>query len=147
MDYRTATLEDAEAIGSLWTACGLGNGAADAIEIAERLRNDDGFFIVGTRNDGGIVASAMGCYDNHRGWVKRVAVSPQAQGQGAGTELVAELERRFRTAGITELRLAVFRDNASAGQFWETKGYEELTNVRYFVKSLKPYVAIGRRTR
>lgn len=137
MEYRSATGTDSGSIRALWAACGLSHGdEADQKEIAERLTNDDGFFIVGSDAAGAIVSSAMGCYDYHRGWVKRVAVAPALHGTGEGSRLIAELERRFRTAGITELRLAVFQENERAGAFWAAQGYEELTNIRYFTKSL-----------
>lgn len=135
--YRAANSSDTDAICALWAASGVSHGSdADRQDIGERLKNDDGFFIVGIDDEGTILSSAMGCYDNHRGMVKRVAVAPEIQGTGEGTRLVEELERRFVAAGITELRLAVFRENERAGAFWESKGYEELTNIRYFVKSL-----------
>ena len=137
--YRTAIEGDTDAICALWVGCGLGRGDdADRQDISERLTSDDGFFIVGIDDDGALLSSAMGCYDNHRGMVKRVAVAPQIQGTGEGTRLIEELEERFATAGITELRLAVFQENERAGEFWESHGYEELTNIRYFVKSLNP---------
>ena len=137
MEYRSATATDAGSIRALWAACGLSHGdESDQREIAERLTNDDGFFIVGNNAAGDIVSSAMGCYDNHRGWVKRVAVAPTLHGTGEGGRLIEELERRFKDAGVTELRLAVFQENERAGAFWAAQGYEELTNIRYFTKSL-----------
>ena len=109
MNYRAATTEDSAAICELWATCGLGHGDdTDHDELVERLTSDDGFFIVGTDTDGRIVSSAMGCYDDHRGWMKRVVVAPAHQGTGEGSRLIAELERRFLAAGITQLRLAVF---------------------------------------
>jgi len=78
----------------------------------------------------------MGCYDNHRGWVKRFAVHPELQRSGEGTRMLDELEGRFRVAGITKLRLSVWSGNETGGAFWESKGFEELTDIRYFVKEL-----------
>jgi len=138
LTFRRAAPADVDAIIEMWDGSGLGAGVeADRIEALERLREDDGFFIVGVDDLGAVRSSAMGCYDNHRGWVKRVVVDPDFRRTGEGNRLIIELERRFRDAGITKLRMAVWRQNESAGAFWEAQGYEELVDIRYFTKSLE----------
>lgn len=83
-----------------------------------------------------MVAVAMGCYDGHRGWMKRVAIDPSVQGNRLGRELVAEVERRFLEAGVTQLRLAVWGDNDGARNFWREIDYVELPDIHYFTKKL-----------
>jgi len=127
VEFRTASRDDIPRIIELWDVCGLASGVEqDTREIEERLREPDGM----------LVASAMGCYDNHRGWVKRVAISPQQRGKGLGRMVVDELERRFLAAGISKLRLAVWDDNESALEFWNRMQYIELPEIRYFTKDL-----------
>lgn len=135
--FRSATASDSESICALWAVCGLGGGSDhDASEIATRLNNDDGFFVVGETNDGRVVAVAMGCHDDHRGWMKRVAVDPAQRAMGLGRKLVEEVERRFLHAGVTKLRLAVWQDNEVALSFWNDLDYEELPEIKYFTKDL-----------
>lgn len=110
----------------------------DRAEITERLREDDGFFVVGLADDGSLRSSVMGCYDNHRGWIKRMVVDPALRRSGEGRQLVAELEQRFLAAGITKMRLAVIEENETAGHFWESLGYGEMKNIRYFTKTIDP---------
>jgi len=136
VEFRTASRDDIPRIIELWDVCGLASGVEqDTREIEERLREPDGFFVLG-EIDGMLVASAMGCYDNHRGWVKRVAISPEQRGKGLGRMVVDELERRFLAAGISKLRLAVWDDNESALEFWNRMQYVELPEIRYFTKDL-----------
>lgn len=135
--YRNAAASDLEALLTLWAACGVGGGAeVDRAEISERLREDDGFFVVGVGNDGILRSSVMGCYDNHRGWIKRMVVDPGLRRSGEGRRLVVELEQRFLAAGITKMRLAVIEENETAGHFWESLGYGEMENIRYFTKTI-----------
>jgi ribosomal protein S18 acetylase RimI-like enzyme len=136
--FRSATAADVDAICDLWEAAKLGGGqSADAREIEERLLSPDELFVVGERMEGsGLAAVAMGCYDNHRGWLKRVAVHPIEQGGGLGRRLIDELENRFRAAGITKLRLAVWDHNEVGVTFWRELGYTELPDIRYFTKDL-----------
>ncbi len=136
MRYRVATSADVDAIMELWAACGLGSGAAvDRTEITTRLASEDDFFVLGHDGDD-LVAAVMGCYDGHRGWVKRVAIEPTRRRDGLGRELVSELERRFLAAGISKLRLAVWRENDGALAFWEALDYVELPDIHYFTKDL-----------
>lgn len=136
LTFRAVTPDDIEFVVDLWDRCGLGGGAdVDRAEIRDRLRNDDGFFVLG-EIDGRPVASAMGCYDDHRGWVKRVAIDPALQRRGLGRRLVDELERRFLDAGITKLRLAVWDHNGDGLEFWRELAYVELTDIHYFSKDL-----------
>lgn len=136
--FRSASVADTAAICDLWAAARLSGGRdIDRAEIAERLRNDDGFFVVGvTPEIDGLVAVGMGCYDDHRGWMKRVAIHPSQRGKGLGRQLVEEVENRFRAAGVTKIRLAVWNDNDEALSFWVGLDYEELPDIRYFTKEL-----------
>ena len=140
LTFRTATLSDIEQIGRLWNTAGLGgDDEYNRHEMTVRLAEDDGFFIVGVDADdpGTIRAVAMGCNDNHRGWVKRVAVDPEIRGAGVGRALIAELERRFLAGGVDQLRLGVYDDNKTALAFWESLDYTELPEIHYFTKDLR----------
>lgn len=136
MEVRTAQRGDIEAVAALWARAGVaGSEEEAAAEVAERLQRDEDLFVVGVE-DGRIVASVMGCYDGHRGWLKRVAVEPSRQGRGIGRVLVDEAERRFAARGVTKLRLAVWGENAPALAFWREMGYELQAQVRYHAKDL-----------
>ncbi|MFT7476573.1 MAG: ribosomal protein S18 acetylase RimI-like enzyme [Verrucomicrobiales bacterium] len=136
--FRSATAADVDAICDLWEASGLGGGrSVHEHEIQERLLAEDDLFVVGERmNRDALTAVAMGCYDNHRGWLKRVAIHPSEQGSGLGRRLIVELESRFLAAGITKLRLAVWDHNDGGAAFWRELGYTELPEIRYFTKDL-----------
>ncbi len=135
--FRSATVSDTNAICDLWAAAGLGGGRdIDEAEIRERLKNDDGFFVVGEATHDQIVAVAMGCYDGHRGWMKRVGIHPSQRGRGIGRQLVEVVERRFLDAGVSKLRLAVWDENDAALSFWRELDYVELSEIRYFTKEL-----------
>ena len=140
LTFRTANTDDIDEISRLWNIAGLGgDDAYNSHEIAVRLREDDGLFIVGFDPDSPDVlrAVAMGCNDNHRGWLKRVAVDPALRGAGVGRALIDELEKRFVAAGIEQLRLSVYEDNETALSFWESMDFVELPEIRYFTKDLR----------
>jgi ribosomal protein S18 acetylase RimI-like enzyme len=73
--------------------------------------------------DGRLVATAMGGWDGHRGWLYQVAVLPDARGRGHGRAIVAAVEERLRARGCPKLNLQVMASNPAAVGFWRRLGY------------------------
>ncbi|MGY4319045.1 ribosomal protein S18 acetylase RimI-like enzyme [Bradyrhizobium sp. JR3.5] len=120
---------DVAAVVALWQACGLTRPWNDpAADIALARRGPSSAVLVG-RNAGAIVATAMVGHDGHRGWVYYVAVDPNLQGKGLGRTIMAAAEDWLRNAGVPKLQLLVRRENAKAGAFYQSLGYEESTSV------------------
>ncbi|MCC8941626.1 GNAT family acetyltransferase [Bradyrhizobium sp. Arg68] len=114
---------------ALWQACGLTRPWNDpAADIALARRGPGSAVLVG-RDGNAIVATAMVGHDGHRGWVYYVAVAPDRQGQGFGRTMMAAAEDWLRQAGVPKLQLLVRRENAKAGAFYQSLGYEESTSV------------------
>jgi len=70
-----------------------------------------------------IVATAMGGYDGHRGWVYYVAVAPAYRRQGIAGNLMEALERQMAALGCPKLNLQVRADNEEAVNFYRKLGY------------------------
>ncbi len=73
--------------------------------------------------DGRLVATAMGGWDGHRGWLYQVAVAPDARGRGHGRAIVEAVEARLRDQGCAKLNLQVLASNPAAVGFWRKLGY------------------------
>jgi ribosomal protein S18 acetylase RimI-like enzyme len=73
--------------------------------------------------DGRLVATAMGGWDGHRGWLYQVAVAPDARGRGHGRAIVEAVEARLRALGCPKLNLQVRSSNPAAVGFWRRLGY------------------------
>jgi len=73
--------------------------------------------------DGKLVATAMGGWDGHRGWLYQVAVAPDARGCGYGRAIVEAVESRLRALGCPKLNLQVLASNPAAVGFWRRLGY------------------------
>lgn len=57
-------------------------------------------------------------------YVPELAVHPDEQGEGAGSELLAWLGARLARAGYRELRLTVRAEDTRARRFYERHGFE-----------------------
>jgi hypothetical protein len=114
---------------ALWQACGLTRPWNDpAADIALARRGPNSTVLIG-RDGGDIVATAMVGHDGHRGWVYYVATDPDRRGKGYGRAIMNAAEDWLREAGMPKLQLMVRRENAKAGAFYQSLGYEEAQTV------------------
>ena len=120
---------DVETVIALWQRCGLTRPWNDpASDIALARRNQNSTVLLG-RDDGAIVATAMVGHDGHRGWVYYVAVDPDRRQKGFGRAIMNAAESWLRAAGLSKLQLLVRRENAQAGAFYQSIGYEEADTI------------------
>ncbi|MGE5176840.1 MAG: GNAT family acetyltransferase [Hyphomicrobiales bacterium] len=122
---------DEEAVIALWGRCRLLRPWNDPRkDIARKKRVQPELFLVGTI-DGAIVATVMGGYEGHRGWVNYLAVDPGARRHGLGRDMMDAVERGFRAAGCPKMSLQIRRDNPEAIAFYERIGFTEDDVVSY----------------
>ena len=120
---------DVAAVIALWQACGLTRPWNDpAADIALARRNPNSTILTG-RADGAVVATAMVGHDGHRGWVYYVAVDPDRRQKGFGRAIMNAAETWLRAAGLPKLQLLVRRENAQAGAFYRSIGYQEADTI------------------
>ncbi len=80
--------------------------------------------MVGIRDDE-LVASVMAGYDGHRGWIYYLAVHPEHQGSGFGTQLVDAAVAVLAKMGCPKVNLQVRRENEKASAFYLQTGFVE----------------------
>ncbi|PRA02419.1 GNAT family acetyltransferase [Arthrobacter sp. MYb229] len=92
-------------------------------DAEQALRNESSTILVGHR-DGALLASAMGGFDGHRGWLYYVAVRPESQGQGLGQQIVGAATDWLRRRSVPKVQLMVRSENSQVIRFYEQQGYE-----------------------
>jgi len=137
LDIRSFDVADTEQVIALWQATGLTRPWNDPRKDIERkLTVQPELFLIGL-SGGELVASAMGGYDGHRGWVNYLAVAPECRGRGYGRQIMDHLEERLIALGCPKLNLQVRGGNDTAIKFYETAGYAR-DDVVSFGKRLIP---------
>jgi GNAT superfamily N-acetyltransferase len=90
-----------------------------------------GVFIV-VRDDGGTAVACGGVtrftYDESKGEVKRMYVTPEARGRGLGRLVLDELERHARELGFFALVLETGDRQEAALSLYESSGYERIAS-------------------
>ena len=114
---------DLQEVIKLWKSCDLvvpwNNPEED---IARKLKVDPDLFLIGKASDE-IVATVMGGYEGHRGWINYLAVAPTHQRNRYGAEIMAEVEKRIRAMGCPKINLQVRSTNADVISFYRSIGY------------------------
>ena len=123
MKIRAYSKTDKDEVISLWRECGLVAPQNDpAKDIERKLKVDPDLFLVGV-NENGIVASIMGGYEGHRGWINYLAVKPSEQRKGLGQAMMQEIEILLKQKGCPKINLQVRTTNASVLAFYAAIGY------------------------
>ena len=124
MKIRPFKRDDQTAVIELWRACALVVPWNDpAKDIARKLKVDADLFLVG-ESDGEIVATVMGGYEGHRGWINYLAVSPQHQRKGYGRKMMEYVEQSIRLKGCPKINLQIRGSNTQAADFYKSIGYD-----------------------
>ena len=116
---------DEEALVSLWNMCKLtvpwNNPYKD---IARKLKVQAELFLVGYLEDK-LIASVMGGYDGHRGWINYLAVHPDFQARGYGKQLMDNVETRLRKLGCPKINLQIRDGNDKVLSYYQKLGFVE----------------------
>ena len=123
VSIRPMTPADHTAVVSLWKSLpGMGLSSADqADRVAGFLDRNPTTCLVAEVN-GRIAGTVLGGWDGRRGYVYHLAVAGDLQGNGVGTALMDEVERRFTALGAHRIHLMIYRDN-EASAFYEKRGW------------------------
>lgn len=123
MKIRAYEQKDREEVISLWNECGLVVPQNDpAKDIERKLKVDPDLFLVGL-NENVIVATVMGGYEGHRGWINYLAVKPSQQRKGYGQAIMQAVENLIKKKGCPKINLQVRTTNESVIAFYTAIGY------------------------
>ena len=117
--------DDTEEVVALWQRCELLRPWNDPyLDIKRKMGVDPELFWVGEM-DGCIMATAMGGYEGHRGWVNYLAIDPDYQRRGFGRLIMEKLETELLARGCPKLNLQLRADNETAVGFYTAIGYQQ----------------------
>lgn len=123
---RTFADADLEDVISLWELCDLTRPWNNPeIDIFRKVAIKDRLFLIAVQDDK-LIATLMGGYDGHRGWINYLAVHPHYQRNGVATALIQQLEKRLIALGCPKLQLLVRKEHIDIQNFYEQLGYEEI---------------------
>ena len=115
--------EDEDALVALWKMCELtvswNNPHKD---IARKLQVQPELFLVGIL-DSSLIATVMGGYEGHRGWINFLAVHPDFRENGYGQEIMNSVETKIREMGCPKINLQIRTGNNKIASFYQKLGF------------------------
>ena len=134
MKIRMFDNNDREQVVALWHACGLVVPQNDPIkDIDRKLNVDADLFLVGHVGDE-IIATVMGGYEGHRGWINYLAVKPSHQRKDFGQAIMQAVEALIKAKGCPKINLQVRSSNEAVIRFYQSLGY-----------GVEPVIGMGKR--
>ena len=129
MKIREYVETDQHSVVALWSECGLVVPQNNPVrDIERKLKVDPDLLLVGVVS-GEIIATVMGGYEGHRGWINYLAVKPSAQRKGYGQQIMQAVEKRLKAKGCPKINLQVREGNESVIDFYLALGYGNDTVV------------------
>ena len=112
-----------QAVINLWQACNLVVAWNDPVkDIQRKMLVDPDLFLIGKLSED-IVATVMGGYEGHRGWINYLAVSPEHQRKGYARAMMQQVEVLIQQKGSPKINLQVRSNNTDVIQFYQAIGY------------------------
>jgi len=124
MPIRPYTAADHDSVVALWSKVFDYSHAHNSAEGAIRRKEDfgDGLFYVAAHRSK-VVGTVMLGWDGHRGWIYSLAVDPDFQKRGIGTDLIHHGEKILKEKGCPKINLQVLAKNSSVVAFYKSLGY------------------------
>lgn len=123
MKIRQFQSSDKEAVIRLWHECNLVVPWNDPEkDIQRKLDAGSEYFLVG-ECEAKLMASVMGGYDGHRGYVNYLVIAPGFRNRGFAHMMMSEIETRLKAAGCPKINLMVRKTNIDIVEFYESLGY------------------------
>ena len=123
--------EDENVVIELWHKCELTRPwNYPRADIKRKLEVDPELFLVGVI-DNRLIATVMGGYDGHRGWVYYLAVDPGYQRSGYGQQMMEAIEDKLLAIGCPKINLQIRAENTNVMKFYQSIGYntEEIASM------------------
>lgn len=125
LHIRTYQDGDKEDVVELWHDCNLVVPWNDpGLDIDRKLKVNPDLFLIGSI-EGKTIATIMGGYEGHRGWINYLAVSPGVRKKGIGRQMVAEVEARLRELGCPKINIQIRSSNKDVIEFYGRIGFVE----------------------
>jgi len=135
MEIRNAKISDFQEVFDLWKKAGLtvSNASRENREYELLLKKNPEFCLV-AQDNGVVVGSVLGTFNGRTAWIYHLAVDPEHQKKGLGTQLLEELEKRFRKEGVTRVRLGIYTEELIP--YYQRFGFSVVKDIIFMGKQL-----------
>lgn len=123
-EIRAYRESDKDGVIALWNKVFPGGTAwneSEEVIFTKRSVQPELFFVA--VREGNVVGTIVAGFDGVRGWVHRLAVSPDQRRKGHASKLMQRAEESLKQMGCPKLNLQVRASNLETLGFYEALGY------------------------
>lgn len=137
VEIRKMQEDDIAQARMLWERVpGISLSSVDAPEslVVFLQENPKTCFVASKHNQ--LIGTVLGGNDGRRGFIYHLAVHPEFQRQGIGSELTETCLNAFRQLGIRKCHIFVLNDNSEGIAFWKHVGWNLREDILILSKDL-----------
>lgn len=130
------SINDYDSIIALWKSAGLPfkpHGRDKKEEMSVQLKKDPDLFI-GAFEENELMGAIIGTDDGRKGWINRLAISPEHTRSGVAMRLIAELEDALKKRGRRIICTLVEDPNEASFALFKKAGYIKHDDIHYLSK-------------
>jgi ribosomal protein S18 acetylase RimI-like enzyme len=136
MDIRLLSIAEYGSIIELWKSAGLPfkpHGRDSREEMGLQFKKDPDLFI-GVFEENELIGAIIGTDDGRKGWINRLAISPEHTRSGVAMRLIDELEDAFKIRGRRIICTLVEDPNEASFALFKKAGYILHDDIHYLSK-------------
>lgn len=140
LELSTLSPGDYDAIIEIWQKANLRHspqGRESRAEVERQMLLDPEMWL-GCYIEGKLVGVIVGSYDSRKGWLNRLAVTPEHREKGCARALVDEMEKRLRARGLKIFAALIEYGHDASLALFKKAGYEVYEGITYVRKRDEP---------
>ncbi|MGB2982535.1 MAG: GNAT family N-acetyltransferase [Candidatus Bipolaricaulia bacterium] len=140
IQIRELEIDEYDRLIDLWKQAGLEYKPFGRDQRACIEREIDGTtsVLLVAEEEGRMIGVVLGTHDGRKGWINRLAVSPEFRREGVGRALVEAVEKRLESIDIGIVTCLIEEWNVESIEFFESIGYIEHRECIYYSKRMRP---------
>jgi ribosomal protein S18 acetylase RimI-like enzyme len=130
------SITDYDSIIALWKSAELpfkARGRDSREEMSEQLKKDPDLFI-GAFEEDKLIGVIVGTDDGRKGWINRLAISPEHTRSGVAIRLIKEIEEALKKRGRRIICTLVEDPNEASFALFKKAGYVKHDDIHYLSK-------------
>ena len=133
---RSLVQEDYDDMVTLWEESGLSyrSKGRDSKELLQKQIEENPDLYLGALINDKLIGCVLATFDGRKGWINRLAVSPEYRKQGIGQQLIDAAEKALKKRGATVIGVLIFDTNTASLNLFEKMGYTIHDNIQYMSK-------------
>jgi ribosomal protein S18 acetylase RimI-like enzyme len=136
LQIRPLSKRDYDSLIILWEKAGLPykSKGRDSRKAIQRQIEENPDFLLGAFLENELIGCVIASFDGRKGWINRVAVSPDHRKTEIATYLIEAAEKALRKRGAEVIGVLIYKTNELSLRLFQKIGYSTAEDILYLSK-------------